>query len=204
MPPLPFSWALHQDVKNPWVAAFLLLDEHVESLVDHHPYLEHIILSGHIALTTLSIKALRKHARRIKSLGLVGCIGLDTTEGKKEFLSGAWDNLRYFEAPGTIHFQADLWELPSTRLCVPGRCTTAKSILEPQIGCPIIRDEQWIGHGIAIGSHEPWWSHRLVVDRHLQAETHGLVNVSNVHTARSTWDLAAPSMFLLHQGDFGV
>jgi len=134
---------LSQDLLNPWVAAFLLEDAHVASLLLELPHLEILILSGHPALTAVSITAIAgSHGVRLRQLSLARCSLLDSAAGAAAFCAETWPALGVFEAPGPLHFNAlELTKLLGTSCsCIVQDATAGAGridgSLEPKAGNP--------------------------------------------------------------------
>ncbi|CAK9087240.1 unnamed protein product [Durusdinium trenchii] len=95
-----------QDLSNPFVEAFVLLDEHVQQLLPSLPQLVDLVLSGHVRLGPCSISCLSSHTN-LRRLGLAKCAALDCDEALAVFMASSWRSLEVFEAPGQKHFKLD-------------------------------------------------------------------------------------------------
>mmetsp|Transcript_22346 Transcript_22346/g.70644 ORF Transcript_22346/g.70644 Transcript_22346/m.70644 type:complete len:583 (-) Transcript_22346:135-1883(-) len=189
-----------QDRHNPWVAAFLLLDEHVGALLAGLPHLEALLLSGHVALGPGSVESIgRSHGSRLRVLGLARCHGLDSPEGAVSFAAAAWPALQLLEAPGP-RFLGAVQPRPPTggtlHCMLPGQGST----LEPRPGRAL--DPARLGQlGEPPRSGAGWWEAVLATHPRPLVECGGAGSRRGPNSPLA--DLAAPGRYLLHPGDFG-
>mmetsp|Transcript_93568 Transcript_93568/g.274031 ORF Transcript_93568/g.274031 Transcript_93568/m.274031 type:complete len:586 (+) Transcript_93568:46-1803(+) len=181
-----------QDRQNPWVAAFLLHDEHVASLLAGLPRLETLILSGHVALGPGAIQLIgASHGSRLQRLGLARCDGLDSAEAAAALCAATWPALRLLEAPGPRFLEGCRLEglAGGCRCFLPSRQCT----LEPRPGGRLGAEE-------LAQQGEEWWEAVLATRPRPLLDCTGSAPCS---PNSPMGDLAAPARYLLQPGDFG-
>lgn len=175
-----------QDVSNPFVEAFVLLDEHVQTLLPALPLLVDLVLSGHMKLGPCSISSLAE--QKLIRLGLAKCMGLDSDKGFQTFMSCSWSTLETFEMPGNKHFKLEEIShlFPTLKICKGDSMS-----LVPQAGQSLEGGDQ---------GEASWWEE--VIDS--RRPSVGFAHSSGVAKMNSPLgSLAHISHFLQQPGDFG-
>lgn len=179
-----------QDVSNPFVEAFVLLDEHVQMLLSSLPLLVDLVLSGHMKLGPCSISTLAEH--NLIRLGLAKCKGLDSEKAFQAFLAFPWSTLEGFEIPGSKNFKIDEIAHVFPKLHIFGHEGTRS--LVPQAGQSLARN--------ACDETEAMWWEEVIESRRPSV---GFSHSGGVRRMNSPLaSLAHISHFLQQPGDFGV
>lgn len=200
-----------QDISNPFVAAFLLTDAHVQIISSSLCSLEDVVLRGHPALSSGSIESLAL-IKALKRLSLCSCSGMDSAEAHKIFEASQWPALEAFEAPGPKFFNhQSLTHLNMDCICIVEGQTASgmKTTLVPNAG-ELLEHRSPDEFSLSKWSPEPargsrWWD-GLLADQRSPACGWSVTENSTGHVARNSplGKLATFGHFLHSPGDFGL